>query len=869
VKRRSSWYQRLLALFPADFRGDFGTQMEADFDDQRREASARGRGATVGLWSRTIAGFLRVGPREHASRFLADMRHGVRLAGRQPGSTLASALVLALGVAAVTSAFTIADAFLLRPLPFPDPDTVVHVWATNRQTGLDSGRVSLPEVDAWAAARSTRGVAAFNYTEEDLTGNGRPERISAARVSANVFDVLGVYPQVGRAFAAGDDRPGAAPVALVSRRFAQQRFGSSEGVIGRTVEIGGRSHTIIGIMPGSFVFPLPVTDVWLPYVFDPAVYTQDLFTLQAVARLAPGVTPEAAERELAALTAALWAPHGDVARHRSVRFESLRNALNFADEFFRVAAPVMLLASCLILLAACANVASVLLGRAITRAREVAVRSAVGASRLRLFRQFVAESGLLVAAALALGLLLAQWWLWWIQGLLPLDLYRVGEIAIGGRTVAVAALAAVVAVFTAASLPALRFGRIDLTHVLRLDGGGSTVSPRAARLQNLLLVAQVTFSVALLVSAFVAGRVVLGLSDREPGFDRDRILTIKFILGSDRYPRAEALRRFYEGALSEARALPAVEAAALVNHLPLNHETSTLTYAVPGERQNRSGPRRTTIEVGVSAEYFRTMGIALLEGRDFDSRDDESGLPVAVVNRALASRIRSSGSPIGQRLELGTSRAPVTIVGVVEDSRQSELVGDPEPIVFRPLTQGVRRHNRLVVRTSGDPMMLSQAVQAAVWKVDAALPLTEIRSLDQVMVDFLLPQRAMTISMTNMGVTGLLVTAIGLYGLLAVIVAQRQREIGVRMALGAGHGRVVGAIVLRSVRTTAIGLVCGVALSSLLTRSLATLLPGAAAIDLTAITGTLVVLTLVAAAAAFVPARRAARVDPLIVLRAD
>ena len=867
--KRTSWFRRLLSLFPADFRGDFGPQMEADFSDQRVDAAARGRGAVAALWARTIAGFLKVGPREHAAQMLADVRHGIRLAGRQPGSTLASALVLGLGIASVAGGFTVVDAFLLRPLPFEDPDRLVHIWSTHRPTGMDSGRSSLPDVEAWAGAQTITGVAAFNYTEEDLTGQGRPERIDAARVSANVFDVLGVAPQAGRGFAAREDRRGAAPVAIVSHRFARQRLGGMNLAVGQAIEIGGRRHTIVGVMGESFVFPLPVTDVWLPYVFDPAVHTWDVRSLQAVARVAPEATVTAAEQELASISRRVAEPHGEAGQQRGARLEPLRHALNFADEGFRIAGPVMMFAATLILLAACANVSSVLLGRAITRAREVAIRSAVGASRLRLFRQFLFESATMTAAALVLGLLLAQWWLWWIQGLLPLDLYRVGDLGIESRTLAVACSAALAAVLLSAGLPAVRFGRTDLLSVLRLEGTGTTMSPRASRLQTTLLVTQVTLSVALLASALVAIGTVRELADREPGFDRDRVLTMKFILGNDRYPDAPAVRVFHDRVLGEVRRLGEVASAAIVNHLPLNHETSMRAYALPGEPSTPTGQRRTTIEVGVSPEYFRTLGIAMREGRDFDARDAAGALSVAVVNRTLAARGWGEESALGRQLELGSTRIPVTVIGVVNDTRHAELVGEPEAIVYRPLTQVVRRHARLVVRTAGDPSPRIEAVQSAVWRADAQLPLTDVRTLEQVVSDFLLPQRAMMVSMTNMGLTGLLVTAIGLYGALAVFVAQRRREIGVRMALGAAGHTVIGSVVWRALRTTGIGLLGGLALSVPLTTSLAALLPGARPVDPAAIAGTVVLLALVAAGAAFVPARRATRVDPLVVLRTN
>ena len=866
---RRSWYRRLLSLFPADFRGDFGPQMEADFEDEQHDARRRGRAATASLWTRTVAGVLRVGPREHAAQVWADVRHGIRLAARQPASTVASALVLGLGIAAVTGGFTVVDAYLLRPLPFADADRLVHVWSTDAPAGEDADRSSLPDVEAWRTAASTRGVAAFNYTEEDLGGEGRPERIDAARVSANLLDVLGVRPAAGRGFTPGEDRPGAAPVAIVSRRFAERRFGSVDAALDRVIEINGRRATIIGVMEESFVFPLPITDVWLPYVFDPALYTWQSQTLQAVARLAPGVPAAAAEQELNALTRSLAAPHGEAGRHRGARVESLRSALNFADDGFRIGAPMMMLAACLILLAACANVSSVLLGRAITRAREVAIRSAVGASRLRLFRQFLFESAALAALALGAGLVLARLWLWRVQALLPPDLYRVGEIAIDSRTFAVACAAAAGAMIVAAGLPALRFGRGNLVGILHFDGPGATVSPRAARLQTALLVTQVTLSVALLASALVAGGVVRELGDRQPGFDRERVLTMKFILGTERYPDAAALRTFYDRTLNEVRTLPGVAEAALVNHLPLNHETMLVAYAAPGDAADPSRAQPSAIDLAVSPRYFATMGIALRHGRDFDSRDTASGQPVALVNETLAARVWQGDSPLGRQLELGPSRTPVTVICVVADARQRELVGGPESIVYRPLGQVARRHARILVRTDGDPAALTDTVQSAVWRADAQLPLTEVRTLDQVVVDFLLPQRAMSVSMASMGVTGLLVTAIGLYGVLAVFVAQRRREIGIRMALGASARAVVHGIVGRAVKTTAAGLMCGLVLSAALTKPLAALLPGATAADPAAIAGTLTVLALVAAAASFVPARRAARVDPLIVLRTN
>lgn len=867
MTRHDRWYRRFLRLFPADFRGDFGDSMRADFDDERRLAAGRGWGAMLRLWTRTLGGFLRVGPREHLAQWTADVRLGLRLAARQPGTTAATALVLALGITGITSSFAVVDAFLLRPLPFADADRLVHVWSTDRPTGQTSLRSAWPDVEAWAGARSVDGIAAFNYTEEDLTDGSRPERLSAGRVTANVFDLLGAEPALGRGFRPGEDRPGAPRVAVLSHGFWQRRYGGAADVLGRAISIGNVPHTVVGVMPPTFMFPIPTTALWLPYALDADRYPYDWRGLQVVARLAPGASRAAALQELESIADAVAREHGAAAGDRGVAFEPLRNALNFADEGFRAGAPILLAASALILLVACANVSSVLLGRALARAREVSVRAAMGASRLRLFRQFMFEGAGLAVAAMALGLVLSQAWLVRMRQMIPLELFRVGDIGLDWRAGLVALGAAAVAVAIAAFLPALRFGRANPAAVLRQEGVATTGSRRALRAQHVLLATQVTLSVALVASAFAALDVVGGLSRTDPGFDRDRVLTMKFILGEERAATGDAIAAFHARLLEEARALPGVEGAALVNHLPLNHEVAQVAYARPEDPPAADGTRRSVIEIVVSPDYFSTMGIAVTDGRAFDARDGRGRPAGAVVNRAFADRLWPGRSPVGRELALGADGHHATIVGVVSDARHWVLTGEDEPIIYRPMAQVPRRHARLIVRTPGDPAGLTDAVQQAVSRVDRTMPLTEIRTLDEVVREFLLPQRAMGTSMAALGVVGLLLMAIGLYGLLALVVGQRRREIGVRMALGASTREVVRSVVASGLRVTALGLVLGLGLAAVLTSLLAGLLPGARLLNPFALAGSTAALLLVAAAAAYVPARRAVRVDPMQTIR--
>ena len=864
--RADRWYRRLLALFPAEFRADFGDAMRADFEDETRDARRRGAGAVVRLWLRTIAGVLRVGPREHLTRLTLDARHGLRLALRRPGPTLASALVLGLGIASLTATFTIADAFLLRPLPFADAGRLVHVWTTERTTEDVTVRSSWPDVQAWAHAAGVEDIAAFNYTEEELVAAGAPERIHAARVSAGIFRLLGAAPGEGRAFVDGEDAPGATAVAIVSAGFAERRFGDANGAIGRQIRVGGVTHEIVGVLPAAFVFPLPVTEVWLPYRFDPATFTRDRLSLQVVARLAPGVSPAAAAAELHAIARASSEAHGDrVPRGASI--EPLRDALNFADEIFRIGGPVLMLASALILLVACGNVSNVLLGASLGRAREAGVRAALGASRLRLVRQFAFEQSALVAASAVLGVLLAQAVLRGVSAVIPPDLYRVGDLALDARSLVFGVAAAALAVVATALVPAARLGRADLTTALRSSGPSHTAAPRALRLQHVLVGLQISASVALVAATFTALQALGGLTSRDAGFDRRDALTMKFILAEERYPTGAAIAAFHEDVTGRVRQLPGVTAAATVNHLPLNHEAARITYAPDDAPPAPGTPRPSTTEIVVSSGYFAAMGIPLQEGRDFDGRDTAAGVAVGVVNRALAERLWPGERAVGRRLQIGESGAVVEVAGVAANARHRELTGADEPILYRPMAQTPRRHARLVVRAAGGPPPGATSVQQAVWSVDAALPLTEVRTLDEVVREFLLPQRAMSASMAVLGASALAVAATGLYGLLALLVAQRHQEIGIRLALGASVGGVIRAIAVRVIATATIGLIVGLGLSGLLARGLAALLPGASAADPWALLLTPVVLLLVAATAAIVPVRRAARVDPLAVLR--
>lgn len=846
--RSDLWYWRQVLSFPAH--------------------ELRGRIARKGMGhERKVVGMF--------SDWMKDVRYGARGLASNPGFTVVAVLALALGIGGLTPTFSLINAYLLRPLPFTEPDRLVHLWETAPRQGFFSSRVSYPDFRDWAErSESFVGMAAFNYSSETLTGGDQPLRIQSGRVSANVLDVLGVAPELGRGFRAGEDRPGRTDVVILSHGYWQRDFDGDPDVLGRTLEINGEPHTIIGVMPEEFVFPLPTTEIWLPWELDEADRPRDARFLQVVGRLAPGVTPQEAQAEMDAIAAALQSEFPASNDGIGVSVVDLRSALNFAYEILQLMSVILLVAGGFVLLIACANVSGLLLARAFGRRREVAIRTALGASRVRLVRQFLTESLMLTALGAALGVAYAYWSVSIVATVIPADLYRVGDIDVDVTTLLLTLGVTVITALALGLLPALRASSVELTGALK-DGQVATSTRRGLRLRRSLVAGQIAMALVLLIGTATMIGALDDMRRVDTGFDAHDVLTMLVVLDTELYPQAEQVLDFHARVGEEVAAVPGVTAAATVNYLPLNHEVDMQPFAVPGVETPPDGDLPMAITLYASRDYFRAMGLPVFAGRAFDSRDTTDSAPVAVINDLLAERYFPGASPLGAEIDVeGTA---LRIIGVVADSKQGDLA-ESEEKVYLPMSQHPRRYFRVVARTNSDAVAAAGAIREAVWRVDPDLPITQVRSLEQVIDDFLLPQRMISGVLAGMSLGAVLLAAVGIYGVIAFIVSQSTREMSIRIALGASRRTVLRHVLGNGMRMAAVGTALGLVGAVAVTRLMAGLIAlppeqgsmlRSGGFDPVSFVLVPLVLIALAALACLFPALRATRVDPIVAMRAE
>lgn len=796
-----------------------------------------------------------------------DLRYALRVLAKSPGATAVAVLTLALAIGATIPTFSIANAFLLRPLPFDDPAALVHLWETDRRSGLNMGRVSVADYEDWKAqCGSFEDMAAFNYTEEDLTGGEMPERIAAARVSANTFDLLGVQPALGRGFLAGEDHSGRSDVAVLSHRFWKERYSGDPAVLGRTVEVNGRQHTIVGVMPERFLFPLPTTRFWIPRDLDEYRPRRDQRFLQVVGRLRPGVSMDEAQAEMETVGARLEQQYPDTNRSIGVRIVPLRAALNFAHELLQILSVVLFLANLFVLLIACANVSSLLLARALGRIREVAIRTALGASRRRLVRLFLTESLVMALAGGTLGTMLALWLVDVASRAIPEQLYRVGELTVDLPALLFALAISIGAALTFGLPPALRASRANLSGSFK-EGGTTSSSRRTLRLQAFMVTGQVALAAMLLIGTGLMIRSFRTLQEIDPGFDASNVMTVQVSLPDQRYEENERIAAFHRQVIDEVAALPGVEAAATTNYLPLNHESSEAIFTLPGIELDPAGGSPTGRLLSISSDYFSVLRIPLQAGRAFAAGDTAEANPVAIVNDTLARRYFGEQDPVGRIIRFERSGREKTIVGVVGTTLDHDLAGGTAPQIYLPASQWPWTYFRVMARTAGDPLAAAASVREAIWRVDRLLPLGDVRSMEMVVSEFLVPQREIARQLTGLSVAALLISLVGIYGLIAFFVSQRRREIAVRMTLGARPGEVIALVLRRGLVLTAIGLAIGVAGAIALSVVMSTYFFGVQQADPIIFLSVSLLVLLAALLSCYIPARRAVDTDPAVILR--
>ena len=803
------------------------------------------------------------------SHLWRDFSYALRILRRNRGFAATVVLTLGLGIGVCTAVFSLVGTLLLRPLPFPRADELVHVWSTDVRQGWTQEYVSpLDLADVRESVRAFGEVGGFSMRDFNLSGTGDPpELVSGAQVTSGVFPALGVSPLLGRAINAEDERTGGAVVVL-SHRVWQRRFGGDAGIVGRSILIHAEPHTVVGVMPPEFVFPNPITSLWVAARLTEEQRARAYAPFQVVARLRPGSSSGEAQAQLATLANTLSTRYPET--HRDSRFQvvPLREALTFAFDIIKLVSWILVGAVSFALLLVCANVASLMLARFTARTPEVALRKALGAQPRRLVGQFLVESVVLSLIGGVVGLLVAHWLIRASATMIPDDLYRVGGFGIDASA-ALFTLALVLATaLLVGLLPSLRVASAPVAHHLD-NGTRATESRRSRRRFDVLVVAQLAAGCVLLVGALLMLRSVQRLQTVDPGFDTG-VLTLKLNLPPAKYTTEESMAGFVRDARARIAELPNVRGAAAVNVLPLNNETVHRKLRIEGV-DFAASEQPVSIVLFASAGYFETMGIPLVSGRTLGGGDIGSAAPVVVVNRSFARKYFSRGDPLGSRIALGGKQGEPpkwrTVVGVVDDYHHEDLKGGAQPQAFVPLEQAPTSYLRLLVRADGDARALLPAVRQAVAGVDPDVPLTETRLLSEVLAEKLAPERFTSLALIALGLGALLLAAIGLYSVMAFRVVRSTREIGVRMALGANRREILRLMMGRAGRLMAAGLGIGLVGAAGLSFGLSRLLFGVTPLDPAVYGGVAAALAAVALLASLLPVLRASRVDPMVALR--
>ncbi|HEX8354310.1 MAG TPA: ABC transporter permease, partial [Pyrinomonadaceae bacterium] len=656
--------------------------------------------------------------------FGQDLRYGLRVLLKNPGFTAVAVIALALGIGANSAIFSVVDTVLLRPLPYKDPDRLVMVWEDNTKQGYPTNTPAAANYIDWRDQNQVfEGMAAIADQNFNLTGDGDPERLTGRRVSASLFPLLGVAPQLGRAFAPEEDRPGANKVVVLSHGLWQRRFGSDRDIAGKTLTLNGEGYQVVGVMPAHFEFPSRQDELWVPIAFTPQeAASRGRHYLKVVARLKPGVTVERAQAEMSTIASRLQQQYPEQNTDIGATVVPLHEQVVGK---IRPALLLLLGAVGLVLLIACANVANLLLARAASRQKEIALRVALGASRLRLIRQFLTESVLLAAVGGLLGLLLAVWGVSLLKAFIPESISQVGDIGVDAKVLGFTLLVSLLTGLVFGLAPATQASSFNLNETLKEGGRDSSSGSRGNRIRGALVVTEVAVSLVLLIGAGLLINSFLRLRSVDPGFKVDNLLTMGVVLPQEKYTTQERRSAFYKDVIARVEALPGVRSAAVTNWIPLVNQGDSVGVSFEGHPDPPPGQGKRPVVVTrvVSPHYFRTMGIHLSQGREFDEGKDRVDSPsVVLVSEALARRYWPGESAVGKRVNPGDPNDPsdwCEVVGVVGDVRQFELAADPKPQMYFTYAQaGFFAPRHLVVGTDGDPLSVAGAVRRAVWEVD-------------------------------------------------------------------------------------------------------------------------------------------------------
>jgi len=812
--------------------------------------------------------------------FIQDLRYGLRLLGRSPGFTAIALLTLTLGIGATAAIFSVVDAVLLRALPYRDPQRLVSVFEDSSAVGFPRNTPAPGNYAEWkgqtrifedvAAAAEYGRFNVYNLTGGPAEQSGEPEKLQGAAVTRNLFNVLGAKPALGREFLPEEDRPGGPHVVLINYGLWKGRFAGDPGIAGRAIVLNGEKYTVVGVMPAGFAYPSASADLWRPMGF-----TQDQLSnrgshyLEVVARLRPGVTLAQANAGLQVLCQRMARSYPDTnALIRRFFAEPLQDTYT---QGARTGLIVLMAAVGFILLIACANIANLLLARATGRQREIAVRTALGAARGRIARQILTESALLAAGGGLLGILLADWCFGFLKNLIPADLTRSATLALDPGVLAFAVAISLASSLLFGMAPALQVSRIDLNAVLK-EGGRGSAGPHRGLMRDILVIGEVALSLMLLVGSGLLLKSFAKLRGLDPGFRADHVLTVRVDAPMTKYGDFTKRAAFFERVAERVRTLPGVLAAGFTSALPLTWDGGTGAFAPEGVAPRPDLNWEANNRV-VSPGYFEAMRIPLRGGRLFQDSDGADAQPVAIVNETMARKFWPNQDALGKRFKFGGpgDKAPwLRIAGIVGDVRQMRLNEPPRQEMYFPLWQAKDNWmvpRDLAIRTRGDPLSLAGAVRQAVWSIDKDQPVSNIMTLDGLLDQEVAQRRVQATLLGGLAALALILACIGIYGVLSYLVTQRTREIGVRVALGASAYDVFRTVAGQGMALTGIGIAAGLAGALALSRLLGSLLFGVSAGDPLAYAGAIAVFGSVALLACYFPARRAARVDPMVTLR--
>jgi putative ABC transport system permease protein len=801
--------------------------------------------------------------------FLADLRYGLRRLLKNPGFAIVAVVALGLGIGANTAIFSLVDRVLIRPMPYADPDRLVTLWEDASYINFPRNTPAVANFEDWKKQNQVfTDLAGSRDRAGSLTGDGLPETLLGGAVTINLFQVLGVQPVLGRAFTEDDDRPGE-NVIILSYGLWQSRYGGDPGVIGRSILVNDAKTTIIGVMPPGFTLPKRKTQFLSPAQFTPQMLNnRATHLLSVVARLKPGITLARAQSEMTLIASRLARQYPETNRQLGAVVVPLKEQIvgNAGTALL-----VLLAAAGCVLLIACANVANLLLAKSAAREREMAIRTAMGAARGRLIIQMMTESVLLAIAGGLLGLLLARLSMRILVALIPIGLPGASELSIDGRLLAFTLGVSLLTGIVFGIAPALATTSPDVSERLK-EGGRAGVGGKRRRFRDALVVAEVALALILLVSAGLLLQTLRNLHAIDAGFNPENILTMSTRLPSPKYADPSKRLAYFDAVVQKVRGLPGVAGAGFTSNLPFTSQGYTSGFSIEG-RPFAPGTSQNALYREVTNDYLQTLRVRLLEGRLFGNDDRANSLPVVIINETFKKQYWPNESPLGKRVQTSGDNTPFqTIIGVVADVRERGLELDMKPAVYLPVAQlpfGWNNPHQLAIRTSMDPHAIAKAAREAIWAVDRDQPIADVRTMDDIVDLEVANHEQQTALLATFAALALVLASLGIYGVLSYAVTQRTREIGVRVALGASIGDVTRMVVGHGIALTVLGIIIGTGVALAVTRSMTKLLVGIKAADPAIYVAVAALLSIVALVACYVPAARAARVDPTVALREE